>query len=137
MHRSRRQPNAEMDLPYGERPCPVLPSCFPPRAPYLGHRASPALQSEPHGSTVKLVIGGGFTGQGFERRTGFSVKGRFTFKPPAQVDRTVDLEDSFLVRPFGEAHNHNLGSGAEESERAAVARYLADGSTSKFRVARR
>ncbi len=29
--------------------------------------------------------------------------------------------------PFGEAHNHNLGSAAEEKERTAVGRYLADG----------
>ena len=74
----------------------------------LGIGPAPLFTQSSTGSTVKLGNGWWFTGQGFERRTGFSVKGRFTFKPPPQVDRTVDLEDSFVVPPFGEAHNHNL-----------------------------
>ena len=88
---------------------------------------TPLFTQSPTGSTVALVNGWWFTGQGFERRTGFSVKDRFTFKAPPQVDRTVDLANSFVVPPFGEAHNHNLGSGAEDKERTAVGRYLADG----------
>ncbi|AMY09521.1 hypothetical protein LuPra_02738 [Luteitalea pratensis] len=93
----------------------------------LSSGRTPLFTQSPTGSTVELVNGWWFTGQGFERRTGFSVKGRFTFKAPPQVDRTVDLAGSFVVPPFGEVHNHNLGSGAEEKERTAVGRYLADG----------
>ena len=104
--------------------------CSPPsccHSPASNTGRTPLFTQSPAGSTVALVNGWWFTGQGFERRTGFSVKGRFTFKKPPQVDRTVDLADSFVVPPFGEAHNHNLGSAAEEKERTAVGRYLADG----------
>lgn len=74
-----------------------------------------------------FVNGWWFNGQAFERRTGFSVNGRFTFKTPPRVDRTLDLADAYVVPPFAEAHNHNLGTGAEDRDKAAIQRYLADG----------
>src|SRR5437870_4312800 len=74
-----------------------------------------------------FVNGWWFNGHAFERRAGFSVNGRFTFKTPPQLDRTLDLADAYVVPPFAEAHNHNLGTGAEDRDKAAIQRYLADG----------
>jgi hypothetical protein len=74
-----------------------------------------------------LVNGWWFNGQAFERRAGFSVNGRFTFNTPPRVDRTLDLADAYVVPPFAEAHNHNLGTGAEDRDKATIQRYLADG----------
>jgi len=68
-----------------------------------------------------------FNGDGFERRNGFSVDGRFTFTSPARVDQTLDLGGAYLVPPFGEGHNHNLGTGSEDRDKAAIQQYLADG----------
>jgi hypothetical protein len=74
-----------------------------------------------------FVNGWWFNGHTFEKRTGYSIYGRFTFKTPAQVDRTLDLAEAYVVPPFAEAHNHNLGTGAEDRDKAAIQRYLADG----------
>ena len=75
----------------------------------------------------EFVGGQWFNGRAFERRTGYSVAGRLTFKKPARIDQTIDLTDSWVVPPFAEAHNHNVGTGIEESDRSAIRRFLADG----------
>jgi hypothetical protein len=49
------------------------------------------------------------------------------FKTPPRVDRTLDLADAYVVPPFAEAHNHNLGTGAEDRDKAAIQEYLVDG----------
>src|SRR5205823_5972877 len=67
-----------------------------------------------------------FNGRSFEPRTFYSVDGRFTLKKPARV-RELDLAGSWIVPPFGEAHNHNIGVGVEELDRKAIAKYQADG----------
>src|SRR5262245_5652514 len=77
--------------------------------------------------TVELANGNWFNGQSFERRTVYSVDGRFRFDMPARVDRTLDLQGAWVVPPFAEAHNHNIGTGVEGLDRAAVRQYLADG----------
>jgi hypothetical protein len=77
--------------------------------------------------TVALINGKWFNGRSFETRTMYSAGGRFTLKKPARLERTVDLGGTWIVPPFGEAHNHNLGTGIEEMERNAVRKYLADG----------
>jgi hypothetical protein len=43
------------------------------------------------------------------------------------VDRTLDLARTWVVPPFGEAHNHNIDGAVEERSRRAIDRYLADG----------
>jgi hypothetical protein len=73
-----------------------------------------------------LENGQWFNGKSFEARTVYSVNGRFTAKKPARVDRTLDLAGTWIVPPFGEAHNHNL-NGIEERDRKAIQKYLADG----------
>ncbi|QHT71493.1 amidohydrolase family protein [Rhodocytophaga rosea] len=77
--------------------------------------------------TIALVNGQWFTGKGFESRTGYSVNGRFTFKKPKQIDQTIDLAGTWLVPPFGEAHNHNIDGVVEERSKKAIERYMADG----------
>jgi imidazolonepropionase-like amidohydrolase len=76
---------------------------------------------------VALVNGKWFNGKSFNARTVYSVNGRFTAKKPARVDRTLDLGGTWVVPPFGEAHNHNLGTGIEERDKKAIEKYLADG----------
>jgi hypothetical protein len=76
---------------------------------------------------VALVNGQWFNGKSFEARTVYSVNGRFTAKKPARVDRTLDLVGTWVVPPFGEAHNHNLGTGIQERDKKAIEKYLADG----------
>jgi hypothetical protein len=93
--------------------------------PALGERSQDKPQAQGP-ANVALVNGQWFNGKSFEARTGYSVNGRFTFKKPARMDRTLDLAGTWIVPPFGEAHNHNL-NGIEEWDRKAIKRYLADG----------
>lgn len=76
---------------------------------------------------VALVNGQWFNGSSFEARTLYSVDGRFTLERPARVDTTIDLAGTWVVPPFGEAHNHNVDGAVEARSRQALARYLADG----------
>jgi imidazolonepropionase-like amidohydrolase len=73
-----------------------------------------------------LLNGQWFNGKSFEARAVYSVNGRFTMKKPTRVDRTLDLAGTWVVPPFGEAHNHNL-NGIEDRDRKAIQKFLADG----------
>ena len=76
---------------------------------------------------VAFVNGKWFDGQSFEARTVYSVKGQLTSQKPAGVDQTLDLAGTYIVPPFGEAHNHNLGTGVEDWDKKAIRKYLTDG----------
>jgi imidazolonepropionase-like amidohydrolase len=90
-------------------------------------QSRPSAQA-PAGSNVLLTNGRWFNGASFDRRSAtYVANGRFASARPAVVDRTVDLGDAWVVPPFGEAHNHNLGSGVEAWDISAAGRYLADG----------
>lgn len=88
---------------------------------------STALKSNrtPLTSTYALVNGLWFNGRAFERKTFYSVNGFLSSKKPDKVDAEIDLNEKFLVPPFAEAHNHNLG-GARGLE-SQIAMYLKDG----------
>jgi hypothetical protein len=58
---------------------------------------------------IALTHGHWFNGTGFEPRTMYSVDGRFASTGPVRIDRTIDLAGAWIVPPFGEAHNRNLG----------------------------
>ncbi len=77
--------------------------------------------------TTALINGQWFNGLGFEPRTFYSVNGRFTSRKPGHVDQTIDLAGTYEVPPFGEAHNHNIGTGVEARDRDAIQRDLRDG----------
>jgi imidazolonepropionase-like amidohydrolase len=68
-----------------------------------------------------------FDGRTFEPRTVYSVSGRLSRVRPARIDQTIDLSGAFVVPPFAEAHNHNIGTGSAERDRQAIQRYLAAG----------
>ena len=90
---------------------------------YLSQLKAESTASE----NVALVNGKWFNGKSFETRTLYAVNGRFTANQPARVDRTLDLSGTWIVPPFGEAHNHNLGTGIEERDKEAIRKYLTDG----------
>jgi imidazolonepropionase-like amidohydrolase len=88
---------------------------------------SPHKAQSAASQNVALVNGKWFNGKSFETRTLYAVKGRFTAKQPARVDRTLDLSGTWIVPPFGEAHNHNIGTGIQNRDTEAVRKYLTDG----------
>ena len=88
--------------------------------------ASPQGGSPAEARNTALLNGQWFNGTSFEARTVYSVDGSFTAKTPARVDRTIDLAGTWIVPPFGEAHNHNI-NGIEDRDRRVIQRYLADG----------
>lgn len=77
--------------------------------------------------SIALTNGKWFNGKSFDSRTVYSVNGRFTFKKPVRLDGTEDLAGAWIVPPFAEAHNHNIGTGVEERDQRAIRKYLADG----------
>jgi imidazolonepropionase-like amidohydrolase len=83
--------------------------------------------AESHLLNIALENGQWFNGTSFERRTVYSVQGRFTSRRPPLVNRTLDLSGAWIVPPFAEAHNHNLATGVDDRERQAIRKYLADG----------
>jgi len=66
-----------------------------------------------------------FDGKSFKARTMYSVNGILRNSSPKQVDEIIDLKNNFIVSPFGEAHNHNLG-GVRGLE-TQIKQYLRDG----------
>ncbi|MEO6583709.1 MAG: hypothetical protein ABIO05_05260, partial [Ferruginibacter sp.] len=76
---------------------------------------------------IALVNGQWFNGQRFEQRTFFSVNGTFTSAKPARIDSTINLKGTYLVPPFGDAHNHNIGTGVEERDKKAIQDFLTNG----------
>ena len=79
----------------------------------------------PEPGTYEFRNGQWFDGKGFSEKTFYSVAGILTTRRPERVSRVVDLTGKYLVPPFGEAHNHNLG-GAQGLE-AQIAMYLREG----------
>lgn len=86
--------------------------------------------NNPSRKIYKFVNGQWFNGKGFQPQTFYSVNGFLTKKKPRGDFETIDLADGFVVPPFAEAHNHNLGSAIylnREFTRQMIQRYLADG----------
>jgi imidazolonepropionase-like amidohydrolase len=71
-----------------------------------------------------------FDGKNFQRQTFYAVDGVLTKRRPSEIDETIDLAGGFVIPPFAEAHNHNLGSAIylnREFTRQMIERYLAAG----------
>ena len=78
----------------------------------------------------KFINGQWFDGKNFQRQTFYAVDGVLTKRRPPKIDETIDLQRGFVIPPFAEAHNHNLGSAIylnREFTRQMIQRYLADG----------
>jgi len=88
-------------------------------------------QSKNSSRRIYMFINGRwFDGKRFQLQTFYSVDGIFTRKKPHGDIETIDLANGFVVPPFAEAHNHNLGSAIylnREFTRQMIQRYLADG----------
>ena len=68
-----------------------------------------------------------FTGETFEPRTGYVADGVLIFtEAPLRVETTIDLAGGYVVPPFCEGHNHNLGDGVDGVQET-IQRYLSDG----------
>lgn len=52
--------------------------------------------------------GNWFDGKKFKKQEFYSVNGVFTSKKPDKVDEIIDLQNQFVIPPFGDAHTHNL-----------------------------
>jgi len=76
---------------------------------------------------IALINGQWFDGQSFERKLAYSVDGRFTFKKPARIDRTLDLGSAWIVPPFADAHSHSLGQGIPGADSEFARGYLEAG----------
>lgn len=84
----------------------------------------------PQPKSYQFVNGQWFDGKGFRRQTFYSTGGVLTRRKPAKVDEVTDLNNGFVMPPFAEAHNHNLGSAIylnREFTQKMIQRYLADG----------
>ena len=86
-----------------------------------------ACRPHPPTADYRFENGQWFRGAAFERETAYVVNGRLLFSERTLPSlRTIDLADAYIVPPFCEGHNHNLGGNAEPVE-ALVTRYLRDG----------
>ncbi|MEO0883628.1 MAG: amidohydrolase family protein [Pseudomonadota bacterium] len=75
----------------------------------------------------RLEQGAWFNGQTFERKTAYVVDGKLLFSEKSiQSETIIDLAGAYVVPPFCEGHNHNLGASSESIE-DIVSRYLKDG----------
>lgn len=92
------------------------PTTTPARA------AAPSSAAPP---TYKFVNGQWFDGKGFQRKTFYSAGGVLTEKEPRKVDEVIDLQNGFVVPPFGDAHNHNIEKEYNLSKQ--IRTYLNDG----------
>lgn len=59
--------------------------------------------------TIAVINGQVFNGKSFERKDIYSSNGVLSFKMPSKLDTIIDVTDKYIIPPFGEAHNHNLG----------------------------
>lgn len=111
----------------------LLLAVFPGFQPISGHaqaRSDHGPGDDAGGKVYRFVNGRWFDGSDFQRRTLYAVNGVFTAEAPARVDETIDLADGYVVPPFAEAHNHNLGSAYfldRDQVRQTIQRYLAAG----------
>lgn len=91
---------------------------------------SQAQSSTSSRTIYRFINGQWFDGKNFQRQTFFAVDGLLTKKKPPKIDETIDLADGFVIPPFAEAHNHNLGSAVylnREFTKQMIQRYLAAG----------
>lgn len=81
--------------------------------------------ASPAATTTAYINGYWFDGSHFSRRTAYVIGEALSFHRPKRVDTTVDLQGSYVVPPFGEAHNHNVESLNDVPK--LIATYLAHG----------
>lgn len=75
--------------------------------------------------TIHFTNGQWFTGTDFIAGDFYSVQGLLTKTKPATVDTVINLQQQYIIPPFGEAHNHSPD--VELELPFYIEHYLADG----------
>jgi cytosine/adenosine deaminase-related metal-dependent hydrolase len=97
------------------------------------HSLYVTAQTQSNNSSRKIYMfsnGQWFNGKGFQPQTFYSVDGILTKQKPRGDVEAIDLANGYVVPPFAEAHNHNLGSAIylnREFTQQMIRRYLAAG----------
>lgn len=84
-----------------------------------------ATTSRAQTKSIHFINGQWFNGSGFIAGEFYSVNGYLTKTKPAIVDSVIDLNNQYVIPPFGEAHNHSPE--ADQDLEVYIERYLADG----------
>ena len=71
------------------------------------------------------VNGQWFDGESFIERTLYSTDSFFTDQEPSRIDTTINLNQKYIIPPFGDAHTHNLATSEQLNE--MVSKYINDG----------
>lgn len=58
--------------------------------------------------TLRFINGRWFNGKTFQAKTVYSTNSILSFKPNSKIDSTIDLQQSYIIPPFAEAHTHQL-----------------------------
>lgn len=98
--------------------------------PFQVHAFSQTHSNNSSRKIYRFINGRWFDGKGFQLQTFYSVDGTLTTKRPRGRLETIDLAGEFVMPPFAEAHNHNLGSAVylnREFTQQMIQRYLAAG----------
>ncbi len=57
---------------------------------------------------LAFINGNVFDGEKFIKKNIYSVKGEITFLEPNELDSIIDVDNKYIIPPFGDAHTHNL-----------------------------
>lgn len=83
-------------------------------------------QTQPNSrKTIQFINGQWFDGKRFTSQSFYAVDGMLTHKKPRIVEEVVDLQNGYVVPPYGDAHTHNLD--APYNIQQQVQMYLKDG----------
>jgi len=77
--------------------------------------------------SVKFTDGNWLINDEFKSITVYSIDGFLSFNPPDKIDTVVSLSNNFIIPPYAEAHNHNIGTGVPEWDKRAIDNYLQAG----------
>jgi len=73
----------------------------------------------------ELKNGQWFDGNEFKKADWYSINGILSNIKPSRIDSTINLNNGFVIPPFGEAHNHNIAYSDQFSKLSA--KYLNHG----------
>jgi imidazolonepropionase-like amidohydrolase len=76
---------------------------------------------------LEFKNGNWFIHDDFQSVTVYSIDGIISFKAPTKIDSTIDLGNKYIIPPFADAHNHNIGTGVEEWDRKAISKFFEAG----------
>ena len=57
---------------------------------------------------LEIKNGNWYDGDKFQNSTLYIVNGKFSDASPSTVDQVINLNNKYIIPPFGEAHTHNL-----------------------------